>query len=218
MPVHDASEAIKAKVKAKVEDSKLPKQIKGAVANTAGKLASKKVKPSMMAGKMAKKLENKLPPEMKKKGLTVSLESVFEEANYFVLELNVLHVDSVAIEKNMREASADVTKDDDQTSLVGTMLQWSLSLMGQDNQRKLEEDFLPAKVQAKLGEQMMAVMEEKFEDMKLKAEVQILKEEKQARYFYSKIRGIRAAAAEERNAGPLKEFRRKFSGDDEDDL
>ena len=90
--------------------------------------------------------------------------------------------------------------------------------MGQDNQRKLEEDFLPAKVQAKLGDKMMATMEEKFEDMHLKAECQIIKEENQARYFYSKIRDIRAAAAEERNSGPLKEFRRKLSGDGDDAL
>jgi len=205
-------------VKKKVEESKIPKQMKEAVAKRAGYMASSRVKPAMIAKKMSAKLCQKMPENMKQAGLTVALEEVFREENYFVLELQVQHVDTVAVERKQRESNTDMTQDDNDTSssLAGALLDWSLRLIGQDNQRRLEGDFLPGKVQQKLDTQMLEIMEEKFEDMQLKADVQILKEKRQARYFYSKLKAIRAEVEVAKGKNAIHDLRKKMSGEHED--
>lgn len=218
MAVFDATEAVKARVMKKVEESKLPKPVRGAVAKRAGAVACNVVKRSGVAKEMASKLCKRMPAKMKDAGVTVVLEEVFREEHYFVLELQVQHVDTVAVERSQREARADLTADDKDvsTSFAGTMLNWTLRLMGKNNQRLLEDEYLPAKVQQKLETEMMDILEEKFANMQMKADVEILKEKKQARYFYSKLKTVRQEVeASSRVKNPIKELRKKISSEQE---
>lgn len=118
-----------------------------------------------------------------------------------------------------REENADLTQDDDanSSSVAGALLEWSLKLIGRGNQQKLEGDFLPKKVQDKLQTEMMNMMAEKFEEKRLEADVEIIKEEKQARFFYSKLREVRAVMEEQKGTNPLKELRKKMKKDENDD-
>jgi hypothetical protein len=203
----------------KVKDSSLPKPIKGLAAKGAAKAASKMVTPSVIAEKMAKKLCKTLPKKMSEKGLTVEVKPVFCEGPYVVLQLQVQHVDTLAVEKSQSEKNADLTKDDDasKSSFAGLMLEWSLKLIGQKNQKKLEEDFLPQQVQEKLKNEMAIIMAEKFEEKQLTAEVEILKEDKQARYFYLKLQEVKAAKEEKEGKNPIKTLMMKMSSGDNDE-
>jgi hypothetical protein len=217
--VHDASKVIKAKVSARVNDSKLPKPVKGIVAGRAAKVASKLMKPPKIAEKMGKKICKKIPKKMKEKGLTVEMEEVFREGPYVVLQLQVQHVDTIAVEKAQREENVDLGQDDDaqSSSVAGALLDWSMWLIGQNNQKKLEGGFLPQKVQAKLQTKMMAMMADKFEEKQLKADVEIMKEEKQARFFYSRLKAVRLAAEEAQGTNPIKKLKKKMKKGDDDD-
>ena len=223
--VDDASETIKAKVAQKVEKSKLPPPIKPLVAKHAGQAASKLMTPSKIAKTMGAKMCKVLPKKMKEKGLTVELEEAFREGPYIVLQLQVLHVDAAAVEKSMREENADLTEDDEAAAtntIAGTLIEWSYKLIGAENQKKLEEGFLSAKVQAKLETAMAVMMAEKFEQKQLKAQIQILKEEKQARYFYGKIKEVRMIFAELEGNNPISDLRKNMNNnsleeDDDDD-
>lgn len=143
------------------------------------------------------------------------LEEVFREEHYFVLELQVQHVDALTAEKAKRESFFYLSREDldSSSSIAGTLLDWTLKLMGEGNQRIFEGGYLPAKVQEKLEKQMMRMMMEKFENMNLKAEVKILKEEKQGRYFFSKLKAIRQEVRAGRLKNPLRELRKKLSAD-----
>jgi hypothetical protein len=202
-----------------VEKSIIPEPMKKTVAKKAANAASVMVRPSDIAKGMGKKMCKKMPAKMKEKGLTVVMEEVYREGPYIVLELQVQHVDTVAIENSQREENADLTQDDDanSSSVAGALLEWSLKLIGRGNQQKLEGDFLPKKVQDKLQTEMMNMMAEKFEEKRLEADVEIIKEEKQARFFYSKLREVRAVMEEQKGTNPLKELRKKMKKDENDD-
>jgi hypothetical protein len=109
-------------------------------------VASKRITPSKVASQLGGKLIKKIPKKMKEKGLTVEMEQVFCEGPYVVLALQVQHVDMVAAEKAMREdktLTSDIEEEDEASNTVaGTLLQWSLYLMGSTNQKKLEEGFI----------------------------------------------------------------------------
>ena len=210
MTVIDVSEVIKAKVQQKVEASNLPRKMKGMVTKSATSVASSRVTRSVVAGKVSEQMCHSLPPKMKEKGLTVTLQEVFREENYFVLELQVQHVDALLLEQDTRQktSSDDAGHETVPATMTATLLDWTLKLIGHNNQHVLEGEILPAKVQEKLETKMMKAMEEKFENMRLKAKVEILKETKQARYFYSKLKSIRA----ENDKG--RDFRKKLSLDE----
>lgn len=142
--VHDASEAIKAKVSVKVSDSKLPQPVTESVSGRVGTAGSKVVAPSKIAGRMGQKMCEKIPKKMKEKGLTVEMEEVFCEGPYVVIQLQVQHVDTIAVEKAQREENVNV-RQDQSSSVAGSLLEWSMWLMGQSNQQKLEGGFLAKK-------------------------------------------------------------------------
>lgn len=205
-------------MKKKVEASKIPRQMKDAVAMRAANMVSNRVKRSNIAKRMAGRLCKTLPAKLKEKGLTIILEEIFREEHYFVLELQVQHVDTIMVEKAKREKGLDVsTKEDLDSSspMAGTLLDWTLKLMGEGNQRILEEEYLPAKVQEKLEKQMMRMMREKFENMNLKAEVKILKEQRQGRYFFTKLKAVRQEVRDGGFKNPINELRKKLSAEKE---
>jgi hypothetical protein len=185
-------------------------------------VASKRIKPSKVAIQLGGKLVKKMPKKMKEKGLTVEMEQVFCEGPYVVLQLQVQHVDMVAAEKAMREDKTktatplddDIEQEDQASNTVaGTLIQWSLYLMGSTNQKKLEEGFLATQVQAKLETAMAEMMNEKLQEKQIIADCDIVKEEKQARYFYAKLQEVRAEveAQKSKNSNPIKEFRKILS-------
>jgi len=196
-----------------MENSKLPPPIKAVAAKRVADAASKAITADKVVKKLGVKLCRKLPSKMKEKGLTVTLVEAFRELNYLVLELQVQHVDAMTIQKDRQEANADLTADDDEAtnSMAGTLLEWSLWLVGQKNQQKLEGEFLPKKVQEKLEKEMFKLMAEKFEAKGLKADVQVLKEELQARFFYQKLSEVHEANELKKGSNPIKEFRKKLS-------
>ena len=195
--VHDASEAVKAKVTEKVELSKLPKIFKGIAIKRAGEIVSKRITPSKVAEKMGTKLCEKVPEKMKEKGLTVELEEVFREGPFIVLQLQVQHVDVVMLEKVRAEENASVLDEEDEDAatktVAGTLIEWSLKLIGANNQKMIEESFLPAKVQAKLEKALGTMMGEKLEEKQIKADINVVKEEMQARFFFAQLKEVRLA-------------------------
>mmetsp|Transcript_29074 Transcript_29074/g.54635 ORF Transcript_29074/g.54635 Transcript_29074/m.54635 type:complete len:222 (-) Transcript_29074:176-841(-) len=194
LTVINGTEAVKAKVKEKIQRSKLPKSLKKGVGKRAGVVASKRVKPSRIAEKMGTKLCEKMPREMAERGLMVEMEEVFREANYLVIQLQVQHVDAKALERAQRVEYADLTMDDDavnESTFTSELLAWCLKMIGGDNQKRLEETFLPEKVQAKMETKILETMTDKFEKKGIEADVAILREENQARYFYQKLKDVR---------------------------
>lgn len=93
---------------------------------------------------MGQKMCEKIPKKMKEKGLTVEMEEVFCEGPYVVIQLQVQHVDTIAVEKAQREENVNV-RQDQSSSVAGSLLEWSMWLMGQSNQQKLEGGFLAKK-------------------------------------------------------------------------
>jgi hypothetical protein len=222
--VRDASLAIQAKVSKKVAEKmgNFPGPMKDKASQRLAEVASKRITPSKVASQLGGKLMKKMPKKMKQKGLTVEIKQVFCEGPYVVLELQVQHVDMVAAEKAMREVNTEQDEDEDDedddeaasNTVAGTLIEWSLYLMGTRNQKKLEEGFLATQVQAKLQTAMAEMMNEKLQEKQIIADCDIVKEEKQARYFYAKLQEVRADLEnneQQQRNNPIKEFRKKLA-------
>jgi hypothetical protein len=191
--VIDGSALVKSKVKERVDNSKLPTSLKDAVANRAGHVASKRIKPSKIAQNIGTKLCERTPQKMAEMGVTVAMEQVFREGPLVVLQLQVQHVDARAIEKVRRQEAADLTQSDtsSEATVASALLEWCLRIIGSDNQKKLESEFLPEKVQAKLESKILEIMTERFERKGLEVDVEIVREERQAKYFFRKLKEMR---------------------------
>jgi hypothetical protein len=68
------------------------------------------------------------------------------------------------------------------------MLEWCLKLIGTNDQRKLEEEYLPEKVQMKLETKLLELLTDKCKQNKL--DIMILREDKQARFFYQTLKQL----------------------------
>jgi hypothetical protein len=170
--------------------------MKDSIAQRAGQVMSKRIKPSTLAQKIGGKLCERMPPKMADMGLTVAMEEVFREGPFVVMQLQVQHVDTLAVEKAQRLENADLTQSDldtttNEATLASALLEWCLKLIGTDKKKQLEEDFLPEKVQSKLATKILEVMTEKFDRQGLVIYIEILKEEQQARFFYRQLREVR---------------------------
>jgi hypothetical protein len=165
--------AAQPKVKAEVEQWKPPNPGKAPVAKTAGKVATTtRVKNAKLARRLGEKLCDKMPRKLAEMGLTVEFEVVFQEGPYVVIQLQVQHVNARAIERSQRQENADPTADEgtpSDTAVAATLLEWCLKIIGPENQRTLEESYLPVKVQTKLESKIMEVMAEKVGRKGLKA-------------------------------------------------
>jgi hypothetical protein len=109
-------------VSAKVNDSKLPKPVKGIVAGRAAMVASKIMKPSEIAKKRGQKICKKIPKKMKEKGFTVEMKEVFREGVKVSMSFNSCRkkrgYHSSIVEKAQREENIDLAQDDDTQSTV----------------------------------------------------------------------------------------------------
>ena len=71
------------------------------------------------------------------------------------------------------------------------ILEWCYKLIGTNDQRKLEEEYLPEKVQLKLETKLLELLTEKFERNNLsKADIMIHREDRQARFFYQTLKRL----------------------------
>jgi hypothetical protein len=112
----NASEAIKDKLRSKVEESRLPKRLRRVVTATATGIAETVLTLHKIAKKVSKKSCHKLPEKMFLRGITAVVEEVFREGPYVVFKLEVQRVDMATLkEKQLKrhEKNADTVDDDD---------------------------------------------------------------------------------------------------------
>mmetsp|Transcript_10496 Transcript_10496/g.29000 ORF Transcript_10496/g.29000 Transcript_10496/m.29000 type:complete len:175 (-) Transcript_10496:1601-2125(-) len=82
---------------------------------------------------------------------------------------------------------------------IVTFLEWILTqLLPESAVETLESDKLPVLVQRKLTENMQTMMEQKLESKQLKADVAVLDEAAQARYFYQNLKSVRERAMDKK--------------------
>lgn len=188
--VHDASEAVKDELAAKVKKSRIPYQLLEPMTNRAASL----IRFSTVVVKMGKRLCEEIPVKMRKKGIQVHVENVFTEANYLVLELQVQHVDAVV----MSEVRSNQSNDDN----AGTLFfKGMFSVIGVKNRDSLERELLPAILQRKVSVSIREMMREKLTEKKMTADVEIRQEERQARYFFQTLRLLRETCPATDNTG-----------------
>ena len=93
--LQSASEAIKEGVSTKIQELKrLAPPLKQRLAKHVSRIAADKVSAKVVVDRLVPKLVADIPVKMKKKGLTVHVEEVFRDGPYFVLMLQVQHVDA----------------------------------------------------------------------------------------------------------------------------
>lgn len=190
--LHDASEAVKDKVAAKVKKSRIPFPLKESVANRAAALMTWDTlsTASKVVDKMGPRLCHDIPTKMSKKGIQVHVENVYSEGNYLVLELQVQHVDAIV----MAEAKPKRDRKNDHTwSLTSGLFHGAFTVMGSKNRNSLERDLLPSIVQYKLSVSIREMMQAKLTAKKMTADIEIQQEEKQARFFFQMLKAVREA-------------------------
>jgi hypothetical protein len=191
--IHDASEAIKDEVAAKVKKSRIPGPLKESVANrAAARITWDLTTANRVIDKMGPRLCRDIPIKMSRKGIQVHVENVFSEGNYLVQELQVQHVDAVVMAE-ARNNSAE--RDKDEGTLASSLFKGMFTVIGVQNQASLECDLLPNIVQRKVSASICEMMREKLAEKKMTADVKILQEEKQARFFFNTLRIVREEAA-----------------------
>lgn len=185
--IQDASGAIQEGVAKKISEKKnLPPRLKERLTKVVGKVASDVVSASMIAEKVAPKLCEVVPKKMEDKGLAVDLEVVFREGPYFVLMMQITHVDASILTEAQKSHEPAGSSEAWTTKAMRTGLGW----MGLTS--AVENGFLPNLVQKKMQSQMGEMMEGQFAEKKLRASVEVMTEEKQARYFYSLLQQFRS--------------------------
>lgn len=201
--IEDASEAIKAGVSEKLEESNLPPGLKRRIAKYVGKLAADRVSASQIVDAMAPKMVATMPVKMRKKGLTVHAEEVFRDGPYFVIMMQVQHVDAAVMMEAKQLAEKDEVPKDE--SWTVRFVKWLLSILGMNIVDSVQTDYLPAFIQSMMQPHMGEQMQAELADKKMMASVEVLSEEKQARFFYvllQQVRDSEAAKKEARKKGP----------------
>jgi len=116
--------------------------------------------------------------------LTCLIASI-KKGPYVVFQIQVIKVDAVLL--------AQSTKKEDSGAgffEMGSFVGFGLGLIGTNNQQWVEEGYLPKLVQKKLKTAMVEILAEKLEKKKMVAEIIVLGEAKQARFFFAKYREI----------------------------
>lgn len=184
----DATEGVKQKVKDNIDKMNLPKGMSEAAKKLGSRAASKMATPDVIASKMGQEMPKKMPKEMSEKGMVVEAETVFQEGPYLVVQLQVQKINSVL----MAEVKALEAQEHKYDWLIGLLIKF-LQFLGVKNQKTLEEQYLPRVVQSKMGSLMDEMLKVKLEEeMKMDAECKVLGEDKQARYFFGKLKEVRA--------------------------
>ena len=77
-------------------------------------------------------------------------------------------------------------------SMIVNFLTWLLGILGAKNQKSLEETFLPQVVQRRMEPMMNDMLKVRLEEeMKMQADTRVLGEDKQARFFFDKLKEVR---------------------------
>lgn len=197
--VEDVSEAIKEGVSAKIQKLKLPMtstSLKEKVAKHVGRIAAEKklVSKEQIANKLASKLVQEAPLKMKKKGVTVHVEEVFRDGPYFVLAMQVQHVDATAMVAAKELAAKKKSGDAVQDTFSSFSLQcasWLMTNMGVSLADSFQTSYLPALIQSQIRAQLGGKMKRKMVEKKMQASVEVVREEKQGRLFYSLLDRVR---------------------------
>lgn len=199
--LQSASEAIKEGVSTKIQELKrLAPPLKQRLAKHVSRIAADKVSAKVVVDRLAPKLVADIPVKMKKKGLTVHVEEVFRDGPYFVLMLQVQHVDAaVMVEaKELAKKKGEVQVEDEASSCSLRAVKWLLQLMGVTLADTVQTEYLPdliqSKIQPHLAEQMVAEMADK----KMHASVEVVPEAKQSRFFYALLHQVRTEVAAKR--------------------
>jgi len=199
--VKDVKEAVKSQVEEKMMEKDkplVPKRLRARVAKGAAKLASDLMTAAKLAETMSSKMSEEMPQKMLTKGLTVQVEEVYREGAYFVLQMQVLKVDTVIL----AEAASIKDEEGEQESWLESALKYCLKLIGSKNKDSLETKYLPDIVQSKMQSTMGEMMTKELAEKKMEAEAEVLPEAKQARFFYSMLKQIKEAEAAEKAKGP----------------
>jgi hypothetical protein len=187
--IHDASDLIKDEVAAKVKKSRIPGPLKESVANrAAARIAWDLSIANKVLDKLGPRLCQEIPIKMGRKGIQVHVETVHSEGNYLVQELQVQHVDAIVMAE-ARNKSAE--KDREEGTLTSSLFKGMFTVIGVQNQASLEGGVLPTIVQRKVSVSICEMMQEKLAEKKMTADVRVLQEEKQARYFFNTLRIVR---------------------------
>lgn len=109
-----------------------------------------------------------------------------------VIQLQVQNLDT----QMMAEIKAEEKRQEWGLIRLITMafLYWLLRVLGAKHLKTLDEEILPNVVQKKMEPMLNEMLQIKLEEeMKVDAETLVLSEDKQARYFYNKLKEIRSA-------------------------
>ena len=196
--IEDASEAIKAGVSEKLEESNLPPALTRRLAKYAGRLAADRVSASQIVDTMAPRMVKTMPEKLRKKGLTIHAEEAFRDGPYFVIMMQVQHVDAaVMIEAKQFAHEHELTDDE---SCTVKFVKWLLSVLGVHFVDRVQTDYLPALIQSQMQPIMVEKVQAELAEKKMKASVEVLSEEKQARFFYVILQQVRESEAAKKEA------------------
>jgi hypothetical protein len=111
--VLDASEAIKDRVRIRVEDYHLPKRLRRVVTAAATGIAGKVFTLHKITKKVSKKIRRKLPEKMFLRGITAVIEEVFREGPYVVFQLEIKRVDLATLTQKQLDRQLKAGRNDD---------------------------------------------------------------------------------------------------------
>lgn len=127
--VQDGSQAVKAKVAKRL--ALLPSPVKNHAAQRASTMTTTK----KITQHLSQKLQKKLPLEMKERGITVDMEELFREGPYVVLQLRILHVDTVVLAASTKKNKTD------EPDGFSKLVQWFIVTFGEGFQKAIEDEF-----------------------------------------------------------------------------
>jgi len=191
--VRSVSEAIKKHVTKKLERAKvIPNSMVAQAALTASELAS----PKHVTQSMGDEICRRIPEELKKKGIYSTMESVFQENTFVVLELRLLYVDPLALVSAWSEASISCL----------------LDCIGASNRKYFEEEYLPKVLSSMIATIIPQSLGENIAHKRIDAETKVNKASEQAIYFFSTLRKLRIQSDEKRsNRNVINKIRRRMS-------
>jgi hypothetical protein len=212
--VTDPTAAVHRAVQRKINEKDLPMPLHMVATKVGQRVAKHVATPELIADIVSEKLPLELTKKLKKRGITGVAETVFVEAPYMVIQLQVQHV-----ETNLLVSSKAKDFHDDETgelesratlspSVAGYITKFldcfwrivaSPRLQGFQLQSAIEHYHLPRIVQAKMESFIPELLAEKLHRKGLEIECQVLPEEQQSRFFYAQLQSIRAAAMEEKD-------------------
>ena len=186
--LQDVRQAVKDGVAEKLAEKNLPPKLRESLAKRLGNLAADKMTASKVVEKMAPKMCADLPRKMKDKGLAVVVKEVFREGPYFVLMMQVQHVDSSVLGLAEQEAKEQQKQQKGEGWAAKALIN-GMNFFGITE--AVETGYLPRFVQSKLQTEMGSTMEAELAEKRLQASVDVLPEDKQARFFYALLEEIR---------------------------